>query len=1451
MFQLESKGYVFDAEQGIWMRPEFAGIAYNDGDSAENRLARIVRQATDTSVFSAELRQQCRDWQTLYHLSSQRGNVLRPFAHLLKGRTLEIGAGCGAITRYLGEAGGQVLALEGSPRRAAIASSRTRDLDNVTVLAERFEDFQSEERFDAITLIGVLEYANLFTPGETPTLRMLQKVLQLLKPDGQLLIAIENQLGLKYFAGAPEDHLGQSMYGIEGRYRDGQPQTFGRHALDLLLRQAGYAAIDFLAPFPDYKFPKSIVTERGSTTPDFDAAALAWQSVLADPQLPPEPYFNLGSAWPVVFENRLGMELANSFIIAASPRQQSALDADILAFHYSTERRIQFCKEALFRKTLNQGIEVVYRPLAQSSQADSDIYRFDLPEKESYRSGQVFSQRYLELFKRPGWTLAELATLIGTHCKYLLDLSGIARDVTDVTTRTLLPAEFLDALPQNIIIAPDGTPQLFDLEWRATTDVELGNIVFRGLFFLLHHASEIAPLAEAPGISRRGFIERAMEAAGLPLDEADLTRYLAREIEFQQQVTGVSQSILEDWKPDSPLVPDHTSAVQFASLYFASADEEYSEGSALRQQIRPGRQQLCFTIDQAQGAIARLRLDPVDQPTWMVIHDIVVLNSQQETLWRFSEAPDQALRADIQEIFPGQDANLFYSIGNDPYLLVPQVFPAQAGLEVRVDLELLNKQQVVAQFVRQTADLADLQSKYAQAQNELASTQQHVRNLMAHLQQAQEAQSSLANTLALTHSSLSWKLTRPLRFAGRRLREARFKLAPVTHRMKRLVIVSQNVIQREQGLVPALKKGLRILKRDGLSGFRSRLRRENRALLLSQSPDSPLTGGPPHDDYTQWISNFDSISDDYRQKLIDAGERLALQPKISVVMPVYNPPLHLLEAAIQSVITQTYSHWELCIADDASKNEGVREVLDRFSAADPRVKVVYRENNGHISNASNSALEIASGDYIALMDQDDLLAEHALYTVAKAINENPDAGVLYSDEDKIDEQGKRSAPYFKSDWNLYLFRSQNMISHLGVYRRDLVESVGGFRVGYEGSQDYDLALRCIERLEYGQIVHIPHVLYHWRIHSGSTALASDEKPYAALAGLKALGDHLQRTGCAGEAMLLPIGMYRVQYQVPEPAPLVSLIIPTRNARELVKQCIDSILALTTYPAYEILLVDNGSDDPAALEYFAKLPQDGRIKVIRDDGPFNYSALNNNAVRQSRGEYIGLINNDIEVITPQWLEEMVALAAQPGVGAVGARLWYPDDKLQHAGVVIGMGGVAGHAHRLLPRDHGGYFGRAMLTQEFSAVTAACLLVSRKAFEELGGLNEVQLKVAFNDVDFCLRLLEAGYTNVWTPYAELYHHESASRGAEDTPEKQARFEKEVDYMLQRWPDILSDYAYNPNLTLSGTDFGLGWPPRVCSVLEKASTTGAPSLARRTLSQAPRPTDPVAATTPEEAP
>lgn len=612
----------------------------------------------------------------------------------------------------------------------------------------------------------------------------------------------------------------------------------------------------------------------------------------------------------------------------------------------------------------------------------------------------------------------------------------------------------------------------------------------------------------------------------------------------------------------------------------------------------------------------------------------------------------------------------------------------------------------------------------------------------------------------------------------------------------RRIAAKVRILNRESGgPVQLAKRGVRIFRRKGLLGLMDRLQRSD---VL-------------RNDYPSWLKEFGTITPAMRRAMHQRMAAFAHQPVVSILMPTYNSRLDWLQGAVDSVRAQAWPHWELCIADDASTDPGVRELLRRLSAEDERIRVVYRERNGHISEASNSALDLCRGEWIALMDHDDVLAEDALFHVVAAINAHPQVRLLYSDEDKIDEAGQRFDHHFKPDWDPHLFRSYNLVCHLAVFHAQLVRDAGGFTPGLEGAQDYDLALRCIERIAPEQIHHIPRILYHWRAHAHSTAQAQEAKPYAVAAGERALDAHLARIGIAATTEADGQG-YRVRYRLPEPPPMVSIVIPTRNQLALLRQCVDSIRTKTTYPRYEIVVVDNGSDDPATLAWLDELRAQPDSRLLRDDRPFNYSELNNHAVAACAGELVALLNNDIEVITPGWLDEMASLALQPGVGAVGARLWYPDDTLQHGGVVVGLGGVAGHSHKGLRRGHAGYAARVRYRGGYSAVTAACLVVRKSAYVQVGGLNEDELKVAFNDVDFCLKLRAAGLRNVWSPYADLYHHESASRGAEDTPAKQSRFAAEVAYMRARWPEVIAaDPAYNPNLTLDHEDFSLAWPPR----------------------------------------
>lgn len=597
---------------------------------------------------------------------------------------------------------------------------------------------------------------------------------------------------------------------------------------------------------------------------------------------------------------------------------------------------------------------------------------------------------------------------------------------------------------------------------------------------------------------------------------------------------------------------------------------------------------------------------------------------------------------------------------------------------------------------------------------------------------------------------------------------------------------------------------VRIARKEGVRGIVSRVRRR----LTSDEAIPPGT-------YERWVEEYDTLSADDLERIRDAQAKLLHRPLISIIMPVYNTPEPLLRDAIASVRAQLYDRWELCIADDCSPAPHVRAVLEAEAAADPRIRVVFREANGHISHASNSALELASGEWLAMLDHDDLLRPHALYCMVEAINRLPDAEIAYSDEDKIDDAGRRFDPYFKPDFSIDLFLGQNYLNHLTLHRRSHVVTVGGWRPGFEGSQDYDLTLRILERVGTERVVHVPRVLYHWRAAAGSTARGVQEKNYALGAGLCALQEYAARR-LPGASVTEVSGSpyYRVAYPLPSPPPLVSIVIPTRDGAAVLGQCLTSLFERRRYEAFEVIVVDNGSVEPETFALFDHWRErEPRLRVLSYDLPFNFSAINNFAVAQAAGSLVCLMNNDIEILDDDWLDEMVSLAARPDVGCVGAKLFYPNGQIQHGGVVLGVGGVAGHAFKYAAGDAAGYFSHLKLRRSVSAVTAACLLVRKDVYEQVGGLDESGLTVAFNDVDFCLKVREAGYRNVWTPFAGMIHHESLTRGAETTPEKQARFSAEVRVMQDRWAALLTeDPFYSPNLTLTGEDYAIAFPPRV---------------------------------------
>ena len=528
--------------------------------------------------------------------------------------------------------------------------------------------------------------------------------------------------------------------------------------------------------------------------------------------------------------------------------------------------------------------------------------------------------------------------------------------------------------------------------------------------------------------------------------------------------------------------------------------------------------------------------------------------------------------------------------------------------------------------------------------------------------------------------------------------------------------------------------------------------------------------------------------------------------RFSILVPLYNTPKEYLTTMIQSVRNQTYGNWELCLADGSDEAHGyVGKICRRMARKDRRIRYQKLEKNLGISENTNACIGMATGDYIGLFDHDDVLHPSALYEDMKAICEK-NADFIYTDENTFhDIPADAYQPHYKPDYAPDTLRANNYICHFTVFEKGLLKKVGGgFRSEFDGSQDFDLVLRLTEKAK--MIVHIPKVLYYWRAHKNSVAESVSAKPYVVEAAKKAIGEHLKRVGLEGEALDSKVpSMYRLKYAI-KGEPLISIIIPNMDHREDLQRCIDSILRLTTYPNWEIIIVENNSKEEGTFRYYDMLKKDPRIKIVKWKGKFNYSAINNFGFRETGGEHILLLNNDVEVISPDWLQEMLMYSQREDVGAVGAKLYYPDYTIQHAGLGLGILTLAGHYHRNFAGNHPGYMGRLIYAQDLSGVTAACMMMPRHVYEEVEGLDET-FEVAFNDVDLCMRIRKAGYLIVWTPFAELYHYESKSRGADDAPEKRERFVSEVTRFQQRWEKELAagDPYYNPNLTLDREDFG----------------------------------------------
>ncbi|MGJ3244437.1 MAG: glycosyltransferase [Opitutales bacterium] len=785
------------------------------------------------------------------------------------------------------------------------------------------------------------------------------------------------------------------------------------------------------------------------------------------------------------------------------------------------------------------------------------------------------------------------------------------------------------------------------------------------------------------------------------------------------------------------------------------------------------------------SAGALLRLDPASRPCWILLRALTVSADSGEgweQLFTVSEANDWLQwRSGADCFVPEKRQPLrLLATGPDPQLVWTRPLPAGVR-RLRLNL-MLDLQPTLDGFVRQWIDV---RAERDILQRELKALKAALAGVRADFQ----------GLLARRNDLEGWADTLARQLTALQASEARYRHLYEAEYRRRQALRRSPVFKAVRPLLPA--EARRPMNEPDLP-----------AAVLPPGP----APNPVHRDYGLWLAAFDA-----EPQLPQGDAEGDDPPVITVVMPVYQPDLEWLDEAVESLRAQTWPHWRAILVDDASPDPAVAARLEEWTRQEPRLSVIQRETNGHIAAATQTGIDAVDTPWIGFLDQDDRLHPRGLATVAGAIQRHPEVRLLYSDEDKLDANGHRTDPFFKPDWDPDRLLTQNYVNHLTVLATGTVRSAGGLRPGFDGSQDWDLLLRVTANLEAPAILHLPAVLYHWRMTPGSAAESADAKPYTRQAAGRAL-DEAVHTRFGNRARVEANGLYwRIRHLLPDPPPSVELIILTRDNLGCLKTGLDRLLAGTRYPdtRWTVRIVDNGSADPALHTYFADLENHPRIRLDRDAGPFNYAGLNNAAVARSDAGIIVFLNDDVLIGNPDWLIELVAQASRPEIGAVGTRMTFPDGRIQHGGVVLGIGGIAGHALKYFPGDTDAAASRLQVVHRVSAVTGACLAVRRSTFETVGGFDADGLPIAFNDIDLCLRIREAGYANLFTPFAAMTHYESVSRGPEDSPEKLERFGREITVMRERWGDLLyRDPYYNPNLTLEHEDFSYAVPPRTRS-------------------------------------
>lgn len=1331
---LEEFGFNKDNDSGVWFPENIENFAYNDGDAAENYILEAIQHAQDLSVNSDELASKMVDWPSIYHLSPRRANLLRPFKNEFKNkRILEIGCGCGAITRFLGESGATVVSVEGSHRRAKIAKSRCRDLNNIEVICNPADKLPDLGEFDIVLLIGVLEYARIFV-GKGGEETLLSECFNRLKLDGSIYVAIENKLGIKYFAGAHEDHVNLPMYGINNSYTEETVVTFGRQELKQKLNDAGFKYTHEYLPLPDYKLPTSVVTPLGWQLYQKKLCQLAVESIHKDSQLAFEHLFSAEQGTRNIWNNDLAEDLSNSFLMVSCKNEKKPVFENIAAIHYSDARLSAFRKTVEF--IARDGEKLVVQTLREEN-SNREVGDEQSRDITNFYDGMSMWFVLANIINRPEWSLDEVGSWAKEWIEKLLKSASLPLAFDN---DLVLPDTFQDALPFNVISSNEGEHNFFDLEWKNESPT-LGYVAFRGVFHSLLRITSLSPSSDCNTANISYITFEVLKRAGFDFDEKLYDNYLHQEAKFLSHVQLEDENKIYETLKSLNLVFRARKLINIEHLEHANAE-------------------------------------------------IAVLNNEIKSLKMSSED----------------------SIGE-------------------LALELYEKNRALTLKENQLDLLAKEFSNLEQTNQDLLKCTSHQQHLL----------NQYSKDINAILTSVSWRMTSPIRTIGRRLPNK------IRNPLRRLFYYGFKIVQSQKVKVGyALNKFLEHKSHNGLKNtLKKSVRKfgkklyyklpiEKRGKALSIAMKLYPRGFIYHPAYNAIVNNNEVINhnlintpvfinyeskDGYKFESAPRGyvyiptqkpfyyddilNRLAIKPKFSIVVPIYNTPLDLLELMVNSVKTQWYQNWELILANDASPQPEIMPALKKIAEAESRVKVIQLSENKGIAGATNAAIDSAVGDFIVFLDHDDEITNDCLFELTKCINEeNPD--FIYSDEDKIDPEGNYTQPHFKPDWSPDTMMSTMYTCHVSCVRTHLAKELGGLRSNFDGCQDWDFVLRVSEITN--NISHIPKILYHWRIIPASIASDITAKPYVLNASRAVREDAIIRRKQNATVEELPgyHGYFRVNYH-PVNNPLISIIIPTRDNHNVLRRCVSSLMEKTEYRNFEIIIVDNGSVNNETLTYLNLIDGKDNVKVLRHDIPFNFSELNNYGVKYAKGDIYLFLNDDTEVLKPDWLQRMAGFTQLDHIGAVGAKLLYPGGKLiQHAGVLNLQNGPS-HAFLKQGKDLPGYFLRNQLEYNWLIVTGACLMIEKRKFNEISGFDE-SFPIAYNDVDICMTLSQKGYHNIVCQGVSLIHHESISRGVDHQDiEKASRLKNDLNRLNIKHPYYFQyDPYFNRNLHPNGYNF-----------------------------------------------